>query len=819
MSALTRGLLLVPTLLLALAFVAPAHAAGGPPDVQVVVLLDAPPLATATASSRVLTAAARSQRLSLRTPTSVSYMQRVTAAQRALEVRIRRAVPGAHVRWRYQVVLNALAVVVPANRVRRLAALPGVRHVYGSVRYRARLDRSPALIGAPTLWGQGLSTAGQGTQIGIIDDGIDQTHPFFDPAGFAMPAGFPKGNASYTTAKVVVARAFPPASPSWRHASKPFDPEHSGHATHVAGIAAGNNGVTATAGRVLSGVAPRAQLGNYKVLTIPTASGVGLDGNSPEITAGIEAAVRDGMDVINLSIGEPEVEPARDLVIRALNAAADAGVVPVVSAGNDFDDFGRGSVGSPAAAANAITVAAATKSRDIAGFSSAGPTPISLQFKPDVTAPGASILSSVPGTEGAWTSLSGTSMSSPHVAGAVAVLRQRHPDWSVAQLKSALALTGDDLRDAPPPTRQGGGLVNLARADAPLLFAAPTSLSFGRITQAGQVVTRTVTLTDSGGGAGTWNVTVERLPTIGSAVVEAPATVAVPGSLTVTARTTIDPSQQTTSEAEGYVVLSRGSERRRIPFWLIVENAQLGAPSAVLRRTGAYRGDTRGKASRVTGYRFPEQAPGISTSMAGPEQVFRVVLERPLQNLGVAITGRASNAVRVDPRIVYAGNEHRLAGYTALPLNNNPYLRNFMAPQRVAGVAFPAAGAYDIVFDSGSPAEAGRFTFRFWANDTRPPTVRLLTPSVRRGGVVRLSVVDAGASVDPSSVIVSLDGRPVSATLSVSRGRLSIRVGALGRGRHRVAVQVSDYQETKNNENQSRILPNTARFSTTFRIR
>src|SRR5205814_2382719 len=135
--------------------------------------------------------------------------------------------------------------------------------------------------------------------------------------------------------------------------------------THVAGIAAGNSGVVADtiAGQPrLSGVAPRAYLGNYKVLTVPTPD-VGLNGNSPEIVAGIEAAVQDGMNVINLSLGEPEVDPSRDAVAKALDGAAAAGVVPVVAAGNDHDDFGRGSIGSPGTSARAITVGAVTTAR------------------------------------------------------------------------------------------------------------------------------------------------------------------------------------------------------------------------------------------------------------------------------------------------------------------------------------------------------------------------------------------------------------------------------------------------------------------------
>jgi hypothetical protein len=94
-------------------------------------------------------------------------------------------------------------------------------------------------------------------------------------------------------------------------------------------------------------------------LTVPT-PGFGLDGNAAEIAKAIEQAVADGMDVINLSIGEPEIEPKRDIVVKALDGAAAAGVVPVVAAGNDFDSYGLGSIGSPGDAPGAISVAAAT---------------------------------------------------------------------------------------------------------------------------------------------------------------------------------------------------------------------------------------------------------------------------------------------------------------------------------------------------------------------------------------------------------------------------------------------------------------------------
>ncbi len=87
--------------------------------------------------------------------------------------------------------------------------------------------------------GPTLATAGRGVKIGLVDDGIDQAHPYFDPSGFSYPAGLPKGNTAYTTPKVIVARAFPRRPTHWKYAARPFDPDFSDHATHVAGITAG----------------------------------------------------------------------------------------------------------------------------------------------------------------------------------------------------------------------------------------------------------------------------------------------------------------------------------------------------------------------------------------------------------------------------------------------------------------------------------------------------------------------------------------------------------------------------------------------------
>ncbi|MGZ4415654.1 MAG: S8 family peptidase [Gaiellaceae bacterium] len=741
-------------------------------------------------------------------------MRRLDTAQRALQARIHAEIPRARVRWRFGVVLNGFAVVVPRSALARLSRVPGAQ-VWPSVGYHTLLDKTPQIIGAPTVWGPTLATAGQGVKIAIVDDGIDQTHPFFAPVGYAYPAGFPKGQTAYTTPKVIVARAFAPATPAYANAKLPFDPDLSDHGIHVAGIAAGNNNTpTRTGAFRLSGIAPRAYLGNYKALGIP--SEFGANGNAPELAAAIEAAVRDGMDVINLSLGETEIDPSRDVVAKALNAAADAGVVSTVSAGNDFGEFGVGSITSPANAAKAISVAASSGGHgspdvdNIADFSSAGPTPYSLTLKPDVTAPGEGVASAAPG--GAFVESSGTSMSAPHVAGGAALLRQRHPTWTPAQIKSALVLTGAPVHDGGTaevnPLREGGGRIDLVRADQPLVFASPTNLSFGLL-KPGATAQRTVSLADAGGGAGVWNVTTS----IADAPFSLPAQATVPGSLRVRA---VVPRNAREGEVTGFVILSREGNRRRIPFWIRVERPRLRLDRKVaLVRPGEYAANTSRGAAHVSTYRYPDVLPGHSSfpvRLTGREIVYRVHIRRRIANFGVAVIAR-NRGVVVEPRVVRNGDENRLAGYTALPFDQNPYRSGFGRRRLVAGVALPGPGVYDIVFDTPRGARSGGFRFRFWQGDVRPPSVRVLGV---RNGFLELAVRDGGSGVDPVSLQARIDGDFVPVTFGSGRARLSLAGDA--RGRHTLSFTASDYQETKNMENVARILPNTRTVRTTFLV-
>ncbi len=793
---------------------------------EVVVTLPQPPLAVMERRA-----------LNLRAARSVSYLRTLAAAQDEFTATLGAVIPDARVNWRYRVALDGVSVVVPASQLHRLSAFPGVT-VWPTVTYHSLSrpsattapagpdNRPPQLVGAPDIWNQGgaLANAGQGMKIGIIDDGIDASHSYFGPTGFSYPSDpshhYPMGNKSYTTPKVIVARAFPSPSTHWKNAGKPFDPANSDHATHVAGIAAGNydTPTDVTDNATVSGIAPKAYLGNYKALTVPTQS-FGLDGNSPEIAKAIDQAVADGMNVINLSIGEPAVAPKRDIVVQALDNAAAAGVVPVVAAGNDFAEAGFGSIDSPGNAPAAITVAASTGGswfappNVIADFSSAGPAPISLLPKPDVTAPGIDVVSSIPGNQ--WTALDGTSMAAPEVAGAAALLLQSHPSWTVAQVKSALVSTAAPLKvygHRASPLREGGGRIDIPAANTPLLFTRPTALGWGLV-QRGFAGTKNLETADAGGGAAPWTVTVVSHSLPAGAELKALAPTLVAGE-SVRLRLTVS-KRASRGDGAGFVVLTRGSDVRRVPFWFHVEIPQLQLDAhRTLTRAGIYEGDTTGGPSRVARYRYPQRGVGydVPTQLGGPEEVFRFRLRRPVANFGIAILGHAP----VSPRLVRNNDENQLVGFTGLPATLNPY-GDYGDSAPVVGAVLPTPGIYDFVFDTPTGKRPGAFRFRFWINDKTPPKVTLLARTVTAGTPIRLAVRDAGAGVDPHSLSVYLNGN--QAQFSYAHGTLSIPTSKSAQRRLRLVVHAADWQELKNMEDVGPVLPNTRVFHAFVTIR
>ena len=339
-------------------YVPPGHNKG---RVSVVVRLHGAPLAAT--GGRSLQSRTRTK-LNTRSTASVAYLAQLAAEQRTAAAQVTKAIPEARVLERYRVVLNGFTVNLPARKLPKLMRLGLAAQVYPNVRYSMLTNRSPEVIRAATFSSlKGFK--GDGIKIGIVDDGIDPRSPFLQGDGYAYPAGFPRGGETWVNRKIIVARAFPGPN-SGRQGREAFVPQISFHGTHVAGIAAGNAGTFAPAGpdhpatAGLSGVAPRAWLGNYRVFNAPTPAG--YVANAAEIIEAFEAAVQDGMDVINFSGGGPMGDPSTDPILEAVSNVARAGVIPVISAGNDRDDFGFGTVGSPGVAEEAISVAAVSNS-------------------------------------------------------------------------------------------------------------------------------------------------------------------------------------------------------------------------------------------------------------------------------------------------------------------------------------------------------------------------------------------------------------------------------------------------------------------------
>lgn len=286
------------------------------------------------------------------TPTARAYESRLEVEQQDFMSRAALVSPGVRERTRLRKLANAVSIEVGASEIAAISALPGVKRVQLNRRYQASMDTSVPLINAHAVWqnAAGQSAKGEGMKIAILDTGIDITNPLFSGAGYTAPPGFPRANnlnEPFTNNKVIVAKSFLEGTLSAN--------DENGHGSNVAGIAAGNSG-TVSPLAALSGVAPRAYLGNYRVLD---AEGGGFE---DLVALGLEAAAADGFDVINLSLGGPPTNTL-GLLENAVETAVNMDKrIVVLSAGNEgnggVDD--EKTVGSPGISPSAITVAAAS---------------------------------------------------------------------------------------------------------------------------------------------------------------------------------------------------------------------------------------------------------------------------------------------------------------------------------------------------------------------------------------------------------------------------------------------------------------------------
>jgi hypothetical protein len=343
----------------------------------------------------------------------------------------------------YSLVFSGAAVTTPGTSVAALRRLPYVRRVVQDSRVHGTVEPGIVAVGADRVWSD-FGTRGAGVTVAIVDSGIDYLHPALGGGigpGFKVAGGYDFVN----------------------HDDDPSD--DNGHGTHVAGIVAASSDD-------LMGVAPDARIIAFKVLDRE------LEGFESDVVAAIERCAdpdgnsdtSDRIQVVNMSLGgdgSPD-----DPQSRAVDAASDLGIVFSIAAGNGGS---WQSISSPGTAAKAITVGAADATGALADFSSRGPVPPDYALKPEVVAPGVAIRSTWPG--GTTATLSGTSMASPHVAGIAALVRAIHPQWTSAEVKSAIVGTARPLGTSVMAA--GAGFPGAERAAAAGTLLTPATVDFG----------------------------------------------------------------------------------------------------------------------------------------------------------------------------------------------------------------------------------------------------------------------------------------------------------------------------------------------------
>ncbi|WP_329429483.1 S8 family serine peptidase [Streptosporangium sp. NBC_01495] len=422
----------------------------------------------------------------------------------------------------------------------------GVEKVWLDGLRRPSLDTSVGQIGAPAAWESGHT--GAGVKVAVLDTGVDATHPDL--------AGRIGAQANFT------------------EASGTGDPI--GHGTHVASTIAGSG--AASEGKY-RGVAPGAEILDGRVCE-------GAWCEESAILAGMQWAGEQGAKVANLSLGTSDVAGIDPLELAVATVTERYGTLFVVAAGNAGADR---SVSSPASADAALAVGAVTKSETPAEFSSRGPRVGDSALKPEITAPGVDITAArskdSPGG-GSYTAMSGTSMATPHVAGAAAILAAQHPDWTPATLKAALMGSA-----RPNPAlgifAQGAGRVDVARATTQSVTAEPGGVSFGMQQWPhgdDAPITRKVTYRNPGTSPVTLALSVENQGEHGPFTVS-PATVTVPAGGRADVSVTATTGTRTPEGGVGGHLVAAGDGGVRVSTPLAVEN-EIESYTLTLKHTG-----------------------------------------------------------------------------------------------------------------------------------------------------------------------------------------------------------------------------------------
>ncbi|MEU0375239.1 S8 family serine peptidase [Streptomyces sp. NPDC006283] len=409
------------------------------------------------------------------TPLILSYAKtsRSAAPRGAESVRALPSINGAAVEaaasgefWR--------SVTAGASRSRSAFAA-GVTKVWLDGQVKADMAESNDQIGTPQAWEAGLT--GKGVKVAVLDTGVDAGHP--DLAGRITES------KSFIEGQEVADR--------------------NGHGTHVSSTVGGSG--AASDGKE-KGVAPEATLAVGKVLSDEGS------GSESQIISGMEWAAKDiDAKIVSMSLGSREGTDGTDPMAQAVNTLSkDTGALFVIAAGNSG---APGTVGSPGSADSALTIGAVDSADAPAYFTSQGPRFGDNALKPDLSAPGVDILaarSQLTAGEGPYTTMSGTSMATPHVAGVAALLAEKHPDWTGQQLKDALMSTSKQL--TADAYTLGTGRVDVpAAVGAAVTATGSADLGFvGWPYEGNEPVTRTVTYTNHTDAPVTLDLAVEGVP-------------------------------------------------------------------------------------------------------------------------------------------------------------------------------------------------------------------------------------------------------------------------------------------------------------------
>ncbi|MFI6121971.1 S8 family peptidase [Streptomyces sp. NPDC051064] len=316
----------------------------------------------------------------------------------------------------------------------RSRSASGLKKLWLDRKVQASLDRSTKQIGADLAWAAGYD--GKGTKVAVLDTGVDAEHPDL------------KGRIA--------------ASENFTDSDTTDDRQ--GHGTHTVSTVGGSG--AASDGKK-KGVAPGADLLAGKVLND---SGEGAES---WIIAGMQWAVDQKADVVSMSLGSTAPTDCTDpMSVAAEELAQSKDTLFVIAAGNAGPTLNT--VSSPGCAPSVLTVGAVDRDDSTAVFSSRGPAVGAHTLKPEIAAPGVAISAAAAGGRGvyAYRSMSGTSMATPHVAGAAAIVKQRHPDWTAQQIKAALVSTAKS--DIPGDVREtGGGRLDVKAAIDTTVVGAP----------------------------------------------------------------------------------------------------------------------------------------------------------------------------------------------------------------------------------------------------------------------------------------------------------------------------------------------------------